>query len=257
MDILLYIASGALVGLIVGVTGIGGGALMTPLLLMFGFPPHIAVGTDLMYAALTKAGGAYSHHKQKHVQWSLVKLLALGSLPAALATGFALQALFEDSEQYGSLLSSALGIMLLFTAIVIVLRPKIQSWSAATFSGNFAQYRSATTILMGVFLGVFVTLTSVGAGAIGTAILMMLYPALRSTNIVGTDIAHAVPLTLSAGLIHMYLGNVDFYLLGALLIGSLPAIHVGSQLSRRMPEKLLKPVLAGILFTIGAKYAFF
>ena len=257
MDILLYIASGAIVGLIVGVTGIGGGALMTPLLLMFGFPPHIAVGTDLMYAALTKAGGAYSHHKQNHVQWSLVRTLALGSIPAALITGFALKTLFEDSEQYAALLSSALGIMLLLTATVILIRSKIQNWAAATFKGNFSHYRRHATLVMGVLLGVFVTLSSVGAGAIGTAILMMLYPALRSTNIVGTDIAHAVPLTLAAGLIHMYLGNVDFYLLGALLIGSLPAIHVGSHLSRKVPEKLLKPILASILFTIGAKYAFF
>ncbi|UTW49891.1 sulfite exporter TauE/SafE family protein [Bacterioplanoides sp. SCSIO 12839] len=257
MDILLYIASGALVGLIVGVTGIGGGALMTPLLLMFGFPPHIAVGTDLMYASLTKAGGAISHHKQKHVEWSLVRLLAIGSIPAALITGFALETLFEDSEQYGALLSSALGIMLLITACVIILRPKIQQWSASTFNGSLSHHRNSATIAMGVFLGVFVTLSSVGAGAIGTAILMLLYPALRSTNIVGTDIAHAVPLTLAAGLIHMYLGNVDFYLLGALLVGSLPAIHLGSRLSRKVPEKMLKPLLAGILFTIGAKYAFF
>jgi len=257
MDILLYIASGALVGLIVGITGIGGGALMTPLLLLFGFPPHIAVGTDLMYAAITKAGGAYSHHKQKHVQWSLVKTLAAGSIPAALITGFALESLFEDSEHYGSLLSSALGVMLLLTASVIILRSRIQQWASNSFGHNFVQYRKPATLLMGILLGVFVTLSSVGAGAIGTAILMMLYPALRSTNIVGTDIAHAVPLTLAAGLVHMWLGNVDFYLLGALLIGSLPAIHVGSLLSRRVPEKLLKPILAGILFTIGAKYAFF
>lgn len=257
MEFLLYIASGALVGLIVGITGIGGGALMTPLLLMFGFPPHIAVGTDLMYAALTKAGGAYSHHKQQHVNWPLVKLLALGSIPAALITGTALKTLFEDSEQYAILLSNALGGMLLITAVVILFRSRIQRWSATHVSNRFSQYRGVSTWVMGVFLGVFVTLSSVGAGAIGTAILMLLYPTLRATNVVGTDIAHAVPLTLAAGLIHMYLGNVDFSLLGALLLGSLPAIHLGSRLSRRMPEQWLKPILASLLFTLGAKYAFF
>ena len=257
MDILLYIAAGGAVGFIVGITGIGGGALMTPLLLMFGFPPHIAVGTDLMYASITKAGGAYSHHRQGHVKWGLVKLLALGSLPAAVLTGFLLHNLFEDSEQYGHLLSSALGVMLLLTAAVIIFRDKLQKFAQRNSQSNLGRFKPHATLLMGAFLGVFVTLSSVGVGAIGTAILMLLYPLLRSTHVVGTDIAHAVPLTLAAGLIHMYLGNVDFALLGALLIGSLPAIHIGSQLSRKVPDRVLKPVLASILFTIGAKYAFF
>lgn len=257
MDILLYIAAGALVGLIVGITGIGGGALMTPLLLMFGFPPHIAVGTDLMYAALTKAGGAFSHHKQGHVEWRLVRLLAWGSLPAAIMTGLVLNSVFQDSDAYGHVLSNALGIMLLLTALVIIGRSRIQRWASQHSQGQWAHLHAPATITMGVFLGIFVTLSSVGAGAIGTAILMLLYPLLRSTSIVGTDIAHAVPLTLAAGLIHMYLGNVDFYLLGALLIGSLPAIHLGSHISRRVPEQILRPLLATILFGIGARYAFF
>lgn len=257
MDILLYIGAGALVGLIVGITGIGGGALMTPLLLMFGFSPHIAVGTDLMYASLTKAGGAISHHRQGHVQWPLVKLLACGSLPAALLTGLVLHSLFQESEDYAHLLSNALGIMLLLTALVIIGRGQLQKLAMRYSNGGLSQWRSPATLAMGVFLGVFVTLSSVGAGAIGTAILMLLYPALRSTSVVGTDIAHAVPLTLAAGLIHMYLGHVDFYLLGALLIGSLPAIHLGSLLSRQVPEPVLRPLLATILFGIGARYAFF
>lgn len=257
MDILLYIAAGAGVGLIVGMTGIGGGALMTPLLLLFGFPPQVAVGTDLMYAGITKAGGAWSHHRQSHVRWALVKLLALGSIPSALLTGLLLEYLFQHPENYAHLLRNALGIMLLLTAVVILLRKQIQQWASKASSRNWARWRPQATFVMGVFLGVFVTLSSVGAGAIGTAILMLLYPALRSTHIVGTDIAHAVPLTLCAGFIHMYLGNVDFALLGALLIGSLPAIHVGSHLSRKMPDELLKPILASLLLMLGAKYAFF
>jgi len=256
MDFLLYISAGAAVGFIVGMTGIGGGALMTPLLLSFGFPAHTAVGTDLLYAALTKAGGAYSHHKQKHVNWGLVKLLAAGSIPAALVTGALLHMFFNDAEDYGHLLKNALGIMLVATAIVIFLRTRIQSFAAARNARNLSRFRPAATIVMGVLLGVFVTLSSVGAGAIGTAILMILYPALRGTHIVGTDIAHAVPLTLAAGLIHLGLGNVDFQLLGALLLGSIPAIHFGSMISRKVPDAILRPALASILLFMGARYMF-
>lgn len=257
MDILLYIAAGAGVGFIVGMTGIGGGALMTPLLMMFGFPAHTAVGTDLLYASLTKASGAYSHHQQRHVNWHLVKLLAAGSIPAALITGALLSFLFTDAEHYGDLLKSSLGIMLVLTALVIFFRSKIQRYASQRHAGNLAHLRPAATVAMGVLLGIFVTLTSVGAGAIGTAILMLLYPALRSTNIVGTDIAHAVPLTLAAGLIHMGLGNVDFFLLGALLLGSIPAIHLGSILSRRVPDSVLRPVLASLLLIMGVRYMAF
>ena len=256
MDFLLYIGAGAAVGFIVGMTGIGGGALMTPLLLSFGFPAHTAVGTDLLYAALTKAGGAYSHHKQKHVNWGLVKLLAAGSIPAALITGALLHMFFNDAEDYGHLLKNALGIMLVVTAIVIFMRTRIQSFAAARNARNLSRFRPAATIVMGVLLGVFVTLSSVGAGAIGTAILMILYPALRGTHIVGTDIAHAVPLTLAAGLIHLGLGNVDFQLLGALLLGSIPAIHFGSMISPKVPDAILRPALASILLFMGARYMF-
>ena len=256
MDFLLYIGAGAAVGFIVGMTGIGGGALMTPLLLSFGFPAHTAVGTDLLYAALTKAGGAYSHHKQKHVNWGLVKLLAAGSIPAALITGALLHMFFNDAEDYGHLLKNALGIMLVVTAIVIFMRTRIQSFAAARNARNLSRFRPAATIVMGVLLGIFVTLSSVGAGAIGTAILMILYPALRGTHIVGTDIAHAVPLTLAAGLIHLGLGNVDFQLLGALLLGSIPAIHFGSMISRKVPDAILRPALASILLFMGARYMF-
>ena len=252
MDFLLYIGAGAAVGFIVGMTGIGGGALMTPLLLSFGFPAHTAVGTDLLYAALTKAGGAYSHHKQKHVNWGLVKLLAAGSIPAALITGALLHMFFNDAEDYGHLLKNALGIMLVVTAIVIFMRTRIQSFAAARNARNLSRFRPAATIVMGVLLG----LSSVGAGAIGTAILMILYPALRGTHIVGTDIAHAVPLTLAAGLIHLGLGNVDFQLLGALLLGSIPAIHFGSMISRKVPDAILRPALASILLFMGARYMF-
>ena len=257
MDILLYIVAGAAVGFIVGITGIGGGALMTPLLLLFGFPPNIAVGTDLMYASITKASGVYSHHKQKHVEWKLVKLLALGSIPAALITGYSLQNLFADSEGYEALIKNSLGFMLLLTAFVVIFRKQIQRFTIRSQSASNEKLRDFLTVAMGIVLGVLVTLTSVGAGAIGTAVLMLLYPALRSSHIVGTDIAHAVPLTAAAGLVHMSLGNVDFGLLFALLVGSIPAIQLGSKVSHHLPDGVLKPLLASILFFLGAKYAFF
>ena len=257
MDILLYIIAGASVGFIVGLTGIGGGALMTPLLLLFGFPPNIAIGTDLMYASMTKASGMIAHHKQKHVEWDLVKLLAMGSLPSALITGYFLKEFFVDADSYQHILESTLGVMLLSTAAVIILRKQIQKFTMSRQQSMGIGLKNSLTIFMGALLGVLVTLSSVGAGAIGTAILMLLYPALRSSSVVGTDIAHAVPLTLAAGLIHIYLGNVDFGLLAALLIGSIPAIHFGSKLSHHLPEQLLRSVLASILLFLGTKYAFF
>jgi uncharacterized membrane protein YfcA len=256
MDILLYILAGAAVGFIVGITGIGGGALMTPLLLLFGFPPNIAVGTDLMYASITKASGVISHHRQKHVEWKLVKLLAMGSLPAALITGYSLQNVFEDSDSYEALIKSSLGVMLLLTAFVIIFRKQLQRFTLRSKSNN-EKTRDVITFAMGIVLGILVTLTSVGAGAIGTAVLMLLYPALRSSHVVGTDIAHAVPLTACAGLVHMALGNVDFALLFALLVGSIPAIQLGSKVSHHLPDSILKPLLASILLFLGAKYAFF
>ena len=256
MDILLYILAGAGVGFIVGITGIGGGALMTPLLLLFGFPPNIAVGTDLMYASITKASGVISHHRQKHVEWKLVKLLAMGSIPAALITGYSLQNVFEDSDSYEALIKSSLGVMLLLTAFVIIFRKQLQRFTLRSKSNN-EKTRDVITFAMGIVLGILVTLTSVGAGAIGTAVLMLLYPALRSSHVVGTDIAHAVPLTACAGLVHMALGNVDFALLFALLVGSIPAIQLGSKVSHHLPDSILKPLLASILLFLGAKYAFF
>lgn len=256
MDILLYVLAGAGVGFIVGMTGIGGGSLMTPLLLLFGFPPNVAIGTDLLYAATTKVSGAWSHYRQNHVDWTIFRHLAIGSISSALITGLALGRYFEDADQYRSILTSVLGSMLIFTACVILLRSHIQKWATRVLGNSPGRTRNLT-LLMGCVLGVAVTLSSVGAGAIGTAILMVLYPALASTRIIGTDIAHAVPLTLTAGLVHMNLGNVDFTLLGALLVGSIPAIHVSSKLARHIPDIVLRNVLASMLMALGLKYALF
>ncbi len=259
MDLLLYILAGAGVGFAVGLTGIGGGSLMTPLLLLFGFPPHIAVGTDLLYASITKSGGVVMHHRQGTIHWRVVLALAAGSLPAALVTIAVLHRYFPDSSAYGHLLTVALGFMLILTSLVILLRTRIQKSAELPVEHYGWALRNAgkLTFLMGIGLGVMVTLSSVGAGAIGTAILLMLYPRLPSIHIVGTDLAHAVPLTLIAGLGHMALGNVDFYLLGSLLVGSLPAIVVGTWVGTRIPNRYLQPLLASALFGLGMKYAFF
>ncbi|MBU2710744.1 sulfite exporter TauE/SafE family protein [Zooshikella harenae] len=260
MEILLYILTGALVGFAVGLTGVGGGSLMTPLLLLFGFPPNIAIGTDLLYASLTKASGVFIHHRQQTINWRVVAVLGAGSLPAAGLTILVLHYFFSGSQTYSHVLTSSLGTMLMLTALVLLARkwlvpskrqtePRLQSF--------YQRHTKLLTCMMGILLGTFVTLSSVGAGAIGTAILLVLYPTLASNRIVGTDLAHAVPLTLVAGLGHVFLGNVDFHLLFSLLIGSLPAIYVGTRIGSRLPDQVMHPVLASTLLALGVKYAFF
>ena len=258
-DFIKFILAGAGVGFAVGLTGVGGGSLMTPLLILFNFPTHIAIGTDLMYAAATKASGVVAHTKQATVNWQIVFRLSLGSIPASLITIYLLKNFFGDPESYQHILLTTLGGMLIMTAMVIILKPKLtRSFGmSSTERKSLKRHQGKLTVLSGIMLGACVTLTSVGAGAFGAAVLMLLYPRLNSVTIIGTDIAHAVPLTLIAGLGHMQLGNVDFVLLSSLLIGSLPAIHFGSKLSKKLPNQVLQPILASILFVIGVKYAFF
>ncbi len=260
MDFYLYILAGAGVGFAVGLTGVGGGSLMTPLLLLFGFPPHIAIGTDLLYAAITKSGGVAMHHRQGTIRWRIALLLGAGSIPASLVTVWVLHRYFDTaSEGYGHVLTTALGVMLILTATVILLKTRLGKPSEAAVERRTWMLVNAgkLTFVCGLFLGVMVTLSSVGAGAIGTAILLILYPRLPSIQVVGTDLVHAVPLTLVAGIGHLFLGNVDFALLGALLIGSLPAIFVGTWVGARLPNQFLQPILATTLMVLGVKYAFF
>ncbi len=250
--------AGAGVGLAVGLTGVGGGSLMTPLLLVFGFPAHIAVGTDLVYASLTKASGVYSQHRLHHINWPVVLRLAGGSLPASAITVFLLSHFFQGAQQYRSILMSTLGLMLILTSTVLLFRGKVRKLQEQSpVVARLRSHRNWLTVACGVLLGACVTLSSVGAGAIGTAILMLLYPDLPMRRIVGTDIAHAVPLTLVAGLGHWELGNVDLSLLASLLVGSIPAIHLGTLLGRQLPDRLLQSVLASVLLVMGVKYAFF
>ncbi|MDG1307426.1 MAG: sulfite exporter TauE/SafE family protein [Porticoccaceae bacterium] len=261
MDILYYILAGAGVGLAIGLTGVGGGSLMTPLLIMFGFPYNVAIGTDLLYAAITKAGGMVTHTRQKTVQWRTVGFLAAGSVPASLVTAQLLSSVFTDSSEYQGILTRSLGVMLVLTATVILLNGRIRNkttHSQGAMAEFFNRHTDGVIFFAGAFLGVFVTLSSVGAGAFCAAILMVLYPRMPALHIIGTDISHAVPLTLIAGLGHLILlGNVDFILLACLLVGSLPAIQVGTRLAALVPGRLLQTIIATLLFAMGVRFAVF
>ncbi|MFW2421266.1 MAG: sulfite exporter TauE/SafE family protein [Porticoccaceae bacterium] len=261
LDFLIYILAGGAVGVAIGLTGVGGGSLMTPLLILFGFPYHVAIGTDLLYAGITKAGGIVPHHRQRSISWPIVFWLAAGSIPASLLTATLLSRVFEDPTQYQVLLTRSLGLMLMLTGLVVFLRehfignrPSVNSSDSVKPSAT----KLSWTLLMGVVLGVFVTLSSVGAGAVCAAFLMLLYPHLPAIKVVGTDIVHAVPLTLIAGLGHLIiLGNVDFVLLAGLLIGSLPAITLASRFANRIPNTILQRILATLLLGLGVKFFIF
>ena len=254
-----YIVSGFMVGVLVGVTGVGGGSLMTPLLVfLFGFKPAVAVGTDLLFAAITKTGGVLVHHgNHKSVDWRIVRLLATGSLPAALATLYVLNHFAKIGKDITHTITFALGVALILTAIALFFRAYVQRAGRSTEDhqpGRFHHLQAPATVVVGLVLGVLVTLSSVGAGALGTVALLFLYPRLPTVKVVGTDLAHAIPLTAIGGFGHWQMGHVDFTLLGSLLIGSLPGIWIGSHLSARIPEKVLRPVLASVLMLIGFKF---
>ena len=254
----LYTLSGFAVGAIVGLTGVGGGSLMTPLLvLLFGIHPATAVGTDLLYAALTKAGGTVAHGRKGHIDWSVTGRLAAGSIPAAGVTIFVLSQMPKGSNTIGAVISHGLGFALMLTAVAILFGRKLREYAEKHEASPLRQqHLGKITVLVGIILGVLVTISSVGAGALGVAVLFFLYPKLSAVRIVGSDVAHAVPLTLVAGLGHWLLGGVDWALLGALLLGSLPGIWLGTQVSAKVPEHILRRLLASMLVLIGTKLVF-
>ncbi len=253
----LYAVSGLLVGVLVGLTGVGGGSLMTPLLvLLFGFNPGTAVGTDLLYASATKAVGTAVHGANKTVDWKVTGYMAMGSVPAAAASVVLLYVLHAHGDGASKLISTVLGFALLLTALTLLFRKQIFEFAASRSVAPGPRATTILTVALGAVLGVLITLSSVGAGAIGVTVLIFLYPNLPLSRIVGSDIAHAVPLTLVAGLGHFALGTVNFPLLGSLLTGSIPGIIIGSQLTAHIPERILRPVLAGTLLLVGGKLAF-
>ena len=253
----LYSLSGLFVGALVGVTGVGGGSLMTPLLvLLFGIHPTTAVGTDLLYAGLTKIVGTAVHGRNKTVDWRITGRLACGSVPATILTFAVLAHLGRGSESTASLINVVLGVALMLTAVTLLFRRWIHGALARYTEALSPAQVTRLTIALGALLGVLVSISSVGAGAIGVTVLILLYPKLPVARLVGSDIAHAVPLTLIAGTGHWLIGSVDWQLLGSLLVGSIPGIIIGSQLASYVPDRVLRPILASTLAVVGARLAF-
>ncbi len=249
----MAVISGFAVGAIVGLTGVGGGSLMTPLLIgVFKLNPAVAIGTDLWFAALTKTGGAVAHHRHGHVDRGITKLLLLGSLPAAVATIGWMHAT-GLTKAWANALTLSLGIALLLTAVVVANRPAWHKLGLALEAWIAPRHKPLLTVAVGALLGVLVTLSSIGAGALGATLILLLYPRLPAQQVVGTDIAYAVPLTLVAGIGHATLGHVDWGLLAALLLGSLPGIWLGARLTKSLPDKLIRTLLAGSLVAAGLK----
>ncbi len=250
-----YILSGFAVGLLVGMTGVGGGSLMTPLLtLLFGVNPSVAVGTDLAFASITKSAGTITHRMRGTVQWQIVGRLCLGALPAALAATLALQHLGPLDAAIGQVIRYTIAVSVLLTVVAILFRARLLAWVQGR-PGRQLQGRrlAAATIVSGAVLGVLVTVSSIGAGAIGATLLVMLYPHLEPAEVAGTDIAYAVPLTAIAALGHWWLGSIDWILLGTLLVGSLPGITLGSWAARAVPERFLRGLLAMTLAGVAVK----
>lgn len=258
---LIHIGAGSLVGFVIGLTGVGGGSLMTPILVLgFGIAPAIAVGTDLLYAALTKCSGVFFHHKNKTVDWRIVGLLAVGSIPSSLITVALLEQIKTAGFNSDRLMMMTLSIMLVLTSFIILIKGRLVSYVSHHHSESsvvllLKAFRPHITVLSGIALGILVTISSVGAGAIGSAILFLLYPNKKPIAIVGTDIAHAVPLTAIAGMGHMHFGSVDYDLLTGLLLGGIPAIYIGSLVGQNIPDHWLRIAIALLLFAMGVKLA--
>jgi uncharacterized protein len=255
---LLYSVSGFFVGMLVGFTGVGGGALMTPLLvLLFGIHPATAVGTDLLYASITKSAGTVVHGLSDTVDWKITRRLAFGSVPATALT-LSVLAYFSHRTGEGAagLITTVLGFALILTAIALLFRKRILDFFARRVGEFEPGQTRALTIVLGAVLGVLVSLSSVGAGAIGVTVLLILYPRLPVARIVGSDIAHAVPLTLIAGIGHWFLGSIDWVLLVSLLVGSIPGITIGSYIGARIPDRVLRPILASTLAVVGGRLVF-
>jgi uncharacterized protein len=250
----LYVVSGFAVGLLVGMTGVGGGSLMTPLLiLLFGIHPATAVGTDLLFAASTKTVGTACHAAARTVDWPLVALLAIGSVPATAITIVALSQFNLESAAAQHTITVILGAVLIVTAVFLLLGRGLRDRYAGRLEALDPGKIRLLTIILGVVMGVLVTITSVGAGAIGVTALLLLHPKMPAGRVVGSDIAHAVPLTLLAGAGHWYLGSIDWQLLVTLLIGSVPGIIAGSYLATLAREAVVRFALASVLVVVAVK----
>ncbi|MFL6675944.1 MAG: sulfite exporter TauE/SafE family protein [Massilia sp.] len=250
-----YILSGFAVGLLVGMTGVGGGSLMTPLLtLLFGVTPSVAVGTDLAFASFTKSAGTFTHRARGTVHWQIVGRLCAGALPAALLATLALHRVGPLNPAIGQVIRYSIASSVMLTVVAILLRSRLLAWVHAHPEYQLkGRSLTAATVLAGALLGTLVTVSSIGAGAIGATLLVMLYPTLTPAEVAGTDIAYAVPLTAIAAFGHWWLGSIDWLLLVTLLVGSVPGITLGSWAARAVPERLLRVILALTLAAVAYK----
>ena len=253
--LLTYIMSGFAVGLLVGMTGVGGGSLMTPLLtLLFGVAPSVAVGTDLAFASVTKSAGTFTHRLRGTVRWDIVRRLCTGALPAAVLATLALKHYGTLRPEIAQLIRYSIAGSVLLTVVALLFKGKMMAWINAHPERQLQGSKLAgATIAAGALLGTLVTISSIGAGAIGATLLVLLYPKLSSAEVAGTDIAYAVPLTAIAAFGHWWLGSINWTLLWTLLIGSLPGITLGSWLARAVPERFLRGLLAMTLTGVAAK----
>ncbi|MBA2408460.1 MAG: sulfite exporter TauE/SafE family protein [Gammaproteobacteria bacterium] len=259
MDI-AYVLAGLVIGTIVGLTGVGGGSLMTPFLIYYGVPPITAVGTDLIYASITKTSAVWVHHRARNVKWHIVRRLAIGSIPAAIACLLLLEWLDVDTERQEAVITTVLGVSLMLSALMLLFGGALQRGSLAEHAAVFKKLHTGwgrpVTISAGVIIGVLVSLSSVGAGALGGAVLVTLYPRMPAKAIVAIDLAHAVLLTTTAGIGHLLHGSVDFILLISLLLGSLPGVAIGTRLGTHMPDHILRRILGALLLVLGITFAF-
>jgi len=251
-----YTCLGAVTGFLVGLTGVGGGALMTPMLLVFGINPSVAVGTDLLYASITKSFAIWRYHTKKLINWHIVGLVCLGSLPSGLVIIAILHHL-PDLKTIDLIIEHGIGFALLFVALFLIFKDRIMrrldsEEPGAAQTGSHRR-TDILTVCGGIILGALITITSIGAGALGIVLLLSLYPRLQINKIVGTDLSQALPIALLAAIGHMSLGNVNFYLLVALLIGSLPAVYLASRIATRVPEKIFRFIMAILLAGIGGR----
>ncbi|MBV8666321.1 MAG: sulfite exporter TauE/SafE family protein [Burkholderiaceae bacterium] len=255
---LSYIVAGFAVGFLVGLTGVGGGSLMTPLLtLLFGVAPTVAVGTDLAFASTTKLAGTVAHRYHGNVQWRIVRLLCFGALPAALAATLALKHFGALEKDIAYVIRYSIAASVMLTVVAILFRARMLAWVQAKPNRELQGVQlAAATVIAGALLGLLVTISSIGAGAIGATILVMLYPRLKPAEIAGTDIAYAVPLTAIAALGHWWLGSINWALLVMLLVGSVPGITLGSFSARAVPDNVLRGLLAATLTSVAYKLIF-
>jgi uncharacterized membrane protein YfcA len=251
-----FILLGFIVAALVAMTGVGGGSIMSPVLILgMHVAPAVAVGTDLLYTAVTRAGAFWVYARQRQVEWRLAGRMLTGSLPAAFLTLGGLWLMGRSARDLDAMASVALSVALTASAGVILFRERLSALIAHRIPSSDGPLRNLLPIAAGVVIGVLVSLSSVGAGALGVTVLLLLFPSIKTRHLVGTDLAHGVVLALATGLGHMLIAKTDFALLGQLLLGTLPGIYVGTRLAGVLPELALRRAIAIVLLGVAVKLA--